>query len=139
MPRRPRHEEPGEYYHVVSRGNNKQVIFDDELRLLFLRLLHAIARAYDWRVLAFVPMANHYHFVLQIGVRGLSAGMCVLNTRFARASNSRFERINHCLGQRFWSAHLETEHHLLNSIRYCYWNPPRALICADPRDSNWTS
>jgi putative transposase len=139
MPRRPRHQEIGAYYHVVSRGNNKHVIFDDELRGLFLRTLQAVARANEWRVLAFALMRNHYHLVLKIGVHGLSGGMCVLNTRFARSSNSRFERINHCFGQRFWSAHLETEHYLLNSVRYCHWNPPRAGICTEPSDSNWTS
>jgi putative transposase len=139
MPRRPRHQDPGAYYHVVSRGNNKQAIFDDELRHLFLRSPHVVARTNHWLVLAFALMRNHYHLVLQLGDNGLSDGMCVLNTRFARSSNSRFDRINHCLGQRFWSAHLGTEHHLLNSVRYCHWNPPRAQICAEPSDSNWTS
>jgi REP element-mobilizing transposase RayT len=139
VPRRPRHQECDAYYHIVSRGNNKQVIFDEELRRLFLHTLQGVARAHDWRVLAFALMRNHYHLVVKIGARGLSDGMCVLNTRFARASNGRFERINHCFGRRFWSAHLETEHHLLNSVRYCHWNPPRAQVCAEPGDSAWTS
>ena len=139
MPRRPRHQEPGAYYHVVARGNNKQLIFDDELRRLFLNLVKLASATYDWRVLAFALMRNHYHLVLKIGDPGLSDGMWALNTRFAKASNSRFGRINHCLGRRFWSAQLETEHYLLSSVRYCYWNPPRARICAEPSDSTWTS
>ena len=139
MPRRPRHQESGAYYHVATRGNNKQVIFDDELRALFLATVQMVARSLDWRVLAFALMRNHYHLVLKIGSRGLSDGMCVLNTRFARASNNRYDRINHCFGQRFWSAHLDTEHYLLNSVRYCHWNPPRAQLCADPSGSTWTS
>jgi len=139
MPRYQRHQEPGAYYHVCTRGNNKHAIFDDELRHLFLRLVQTVAEAYDWRVLAFALMGNHYHLVLRIGDRELSDGMCVLNTRFARSSNSRFDRINHCFGQRFWSAHLDTEHYVLNSVRYCHWNPPRAKVCAEPRDSIWTS
>jgi putative transposase len=139
MARRPRHQQNGASYHVVSRGNNKQVIFDDELRRLFLRTVQSIADALDWRVLAFALMGNHYHLVLKIGSLGLSDGMCVLNRQFARSSNSRFERINHCFGNRFWSAHLETEHYLLNSVRYCHWNPPRAKLCADPSGSAWTS
>jgi putative transposase len=139
VPRRPRHQQPGAYYHVVSRGNNKQVIFDDELRALFLRTLELVSAACEWRVLAFALMRNHYHLVLRIGAGGLSEGMCVLNTRFARASNGRFGRINHCLGQRFWNAHLETEHYLLNSVRYCHWNPPRANVCSEPHESSWTS
>src|SRR4051812_39189369 len=139
MPRKLRHQQSGAYYHVVSRGNNRQSIFDDELRRLFLQTMDAVAAAYDWRVLAFALMRNHYHLVLKVGTCGLSDGMCVLNARFARSSNSRFVRINHCFGQRFWNAHLDTEHYVLNSVRYCHWNPPRARICAEPSDSMWTS
>jgi putative transposase len=139
MPRRARHQEPGSYYHVATRGNNKQAVFDDELRLLFLAIVQSASITFDWHVLAFALMRNHYHLVLRIGSEGLSDGMCLLNTRFARASNSRFERINHCFGNRFWSAHLETQHYLLNSVRYCHWNPPRAKLCAEPSGSTWTS
>jgi putative transposase len=139
MPRPPRHQEPYAYYHVASRGNDKQIIFDDVLRSFFLARLAITAERYEWRVLAHALMRNHFHFVLRLGERGLSDGMCELNNAFARASNARFGRINHCFGQRFWSAHLETEHHLLNSIRYAMWNPPRAGRCADPSGSRWTS
>jgi len=66
MPRRPRHQQNGASYHVVSRGNNKQVIFDDDLRRLFLRTVQSIADALDWRVLAFALMRNHYHLVLKM-------------------------------------------------------------------------
>ena len=139
MPRRHRHQEPGENYHVISRGNNKQTIFDEELRTLFLSSLLRVSVAYEWRVLAYALMGNHYHLVLRIGEHGLSDGMFQLNNGFARASNSRFDRINHCFGQRFWSAHLDTPEYLLTSIRYGMWNPPRAAECSDPGGSTWTS
>ena len=139
MGRKLRHQEPGAYYHVVSRGNNKQPIFDDELRALFLRSLLRISVACDWRVLAYALMDNHYHLVLRIGERGLSDGMFQLNHGFARASNIQFDRINHCFGQRFWSAHLDTPEYLVASIRYAMWNPPRAAECSDPAGSTWTS
>jgi putative transposase len=139
MSRKPRHQEAGEYYHVVCRGNNKQVIFDDELRRLFLQRLLSASVHFEWRVLAFALMRNHYHLVLKIGDYGLSDGMCGLNGWFARCSNGRFNRINHCFGQRFWSAHLETQPYVLNSVRYCHWNPSRAKLCGEPSGSTWTS
>jgi putative transposase len=139
MPRPPRHEAPGAYYHVVSRGNNRHAIFDDELRSLFVRIAAPIARHHAWHVLAFALMRNHFHLVLQIGERGISNGMCELNGRFARASNARFGRINHCFGRRFWSTELETDAHMLESVRYAMWNPARAGLGTHPRDSRWTS
>jgi REP element-mobilizing transposase RayT len=139
MGRELRHQESGAYYHVVSRGNNKQTIFDNELRDLFLRGLLRVSVAHEWRVLAYALMNNHYHLVLRIGEYGLSSGMFQLNHGFARASNIQFERINHCFGQRFWSAHLDTPEYLLASIRYGMWNPPRVTECSDPAGSTWTS
>jgi putative transposase len=139
MARKPRHQEPGAYYHVVSRGNNKQAIFDEELRALFLKSLLRVSVSHEWRVLAYALMGNHYHLVLKIGQAGLSAGMFELNNGFARASNARFERINHCFGRRFWSAHLDRPDYLLASIRYGMWNPPRAAECGEPAGSRWTS
>jgi REP-associated tyrosine transposase len=139
MPRRPRHQEAGAHYHVVSRGNNKQTIFDEELRAVFLSSLLRVSVAHEWRVLAYALMGNHYHLVLRIDDRGLSDGMFELNNGFARASNNRFDRVNHCFGQRFWSAHLDTNEYLFSSIRYGMWNPPRAAKCSDPAGSTWTS
>jgi putative transposase len=139
VPRPPRIEVPGGYYHVVTRGNSKQPIFDDELRGLFLQMTSRIADRFGWVVYAYALMSNHYHLVLQIGSGGLSAGMCELNGGFARSSNARFGRSDHCFGRRFWSALLESDRHLLASVRYACWNPPRTGECGDPSESPWTS
>ena len=139
MPRYPRDETPGAYFHVVSRGNNRQPIFDDALRGYFLERLEAVRREHDWFVYAYALMTNHFHLILEIGTYGISAGMQQLNFSFAKASNARFERINHCVGDRFWSARLKTDRHLMSSIRYTLWNPARAGIGAHPAESHWTS
>jgi len=139
MPRERRVVEPGGYYHVVSRGNNKQPIFDADLRALFLLQLARITRRFGLKVVAWALMTNHFHLVLRLAEGGLSEGMHELNTGFARASNARFGRINHCLGRRFWSVHIDTESHLLATIRYVMWNPVRAGAARHPADSSWTS
>jgi REP element-mobilizing transposase RayT len=115
------------------------VIFDDTLRRLHLLHLGEIAPAFDWEVYAWALMSNHYHMVFKIGELGLSEGMHQLNLRLARASNGRFGRINHCLGQRYWSTHIESDQHFFASVRYTLWNPVRAGIGAHPGDSGWTS
>jgi REP-associated tyrosine transposase len=139
MPRPPRTIAPGAFYHVVTRGNNHQRVFDDVLRAFFVPTLGRVGRRMGWQVYGWAVMDNHYHAVLQVGDAGLSSGMCELNTLLARASNVRLGRIDHCFGRRYWCAHLRTEHHLLLSLRYAMWNPPRAGVCDEPGDSLWTS
>jgi len=131
--------EPYGMYHVVCRGNDKQVIFDDTLRGLYLFLLTQVARRFDWWVYAWALMSNHLHVVLQVTDKGLSEGMCELNTRFARASNARFGRINHCLGRRYWSDLIETDEHFRTCVGYVLWNPARAGLEEHPGNCNWTS
>ena len=124
---------PGPSYHIVSRGNNKQPIFDDALRELFPLQLDIVRRRFDWEVYASALMTNHFHLVLKIGDAGLSNGMRQLNTRFALASNAGSARINHCVGERFYSRQITSEHQLFASIRYTLWNPARAgSACVPP-------
>ena len=131
---------PGSY-HVVSRGNNRQPIFDDVLRKGFLVQLGLVARLFDWQILAWALMTNHFHLGLDVGQEGLAKGMHRLNLAFAIASNARFGRINHCFGNRYWSKDtpVESDRHLYNSVRYALWNPARAGVVTNPFESDWTS
>jgi len=138
MPRKPRLQDPG-LYHVGSRGNNKQPIFDDLIRELVLHKLCFIASEYEWSILAWALMTNHFHLVIRVGDSGLAAGMQRLNLFLATISNSRFSRTNHCVGDRYWNRPLETDARVLVCLRYVMWNPVRANLVDDPADSTWTS
>jgi putative transposase len=138
MARGRRVEDPG-FYHLVARGNNKQQIFDDYLRPVFLIQLADVAARVGWLIQAWALMSNHFHLVLQCGELGLADGMKRLNLNFALKSNARFGRINHCFGARYWSTPIKSEEHLFRSIRYTLWNPARAGIGMHPAESNWTS
>jgi putative transposase len=142
MAYKPRIEVPHAYYHVVARGNNKRRIFEDSFdRRMFLLILTAVARRYGWSILAYCLMDNHYHVLLQLGAceRGLSRGMCVLNTGHAVEYNRRHGRINHLFGKRYWSVMLKTDEQLLTACRYVLLNPVRAGVVHAPRDWAWSS
>jgi putative transposase len=122
----PRDESPG-YHHVVARGNNKRVIYKrDNDRWFFCITFDRIAKKHGWTVVAYCLMKNHYHLVIKVGEKGLSDGMCELNTAYATWFNAEQGRVNHLFGKRFWNRRLKSERELLTAVRYVVQNPRRA-------------
>ena len=62
MARPLRIEFPGAIYHVTSRGDRRESIFeDDEDRRTLLAVLAQTMARFDANVLAYCLMDNHYH------------------------------------------------------------------------------
>jgi putative transposase len=120
---KPRDESPG-YHHVVTRGNNKRVIYEETRdRLFFCATVNRIAEKYGWTIVAYCLMRNHYHLIIRVGDQGLSKGMCELNTAYAVHFNVWHGRVNHLFGKRFWNRRLRSDRALFNAVRYVVRNP----------------
>ncbi len=134
-----RDQSPG-YHHVVTRGNNRRTIFlGDRDRWFFCQTVDRVSKKFGWTVLAYCLMDNHYHLVITVGDRGLSAGMGELNTAYAVWFNQQHGRVNHLFGKRFWNRRLRTDGSVLNTIRYVIQNPRRAGIPGELESHTWTS
>jgi putative transposase len=140
MPRRLRNEYEDGYYHVHTRGNNKQPLYSDDLdRNVFLQFVARSQEKYDWIIFEWCLMTNHYHFVVRITEKGLAQGISELNGSFARWSNLRHGRCDHLFGKRYTSNEITTDAHLLGACRYVVLNPVRAGLCRHPMDWRWSS
>lgn len=140
MSRPLRNAYPGGYFHVNTRGNNKQTIYLDGVdRYWFLEMFGKATVRYEWSIYAYCLMTNHYHVVLQIPEGGLSEGMCELNGGFARWSNIRHGRCDHLFGKRFGSREITTDEYLLEACRYVVLNPVRAGLVKRPEEWSWSS
>ena len=62
MARRARVEYPGAFYHVITRGNQRQRIFrDDRDREKYLEILSSLNNQFSFRISAFV--LNHVYLL----------------------------------------------------------------------------
>jgi REP-associated tyrosine transposase len=137
---KPRVEIPDGYYHLCTRGNDKQPIFFQNVdREVFLLGLTRTSQRYGWTIFAYCLMTNHYHLVLRISDGGLARGMCELNGGYALGFNARYRRSNHVFGRRFHDVIIDSDEQLLESCRYDVLNPVRAGMYPEPGDWRWSS
>jgi REP element-mobilizing transposase RayT len=66
---------PGGFYHLGSRGNNRQPLYwvDDD-RSDFLGLLAEVVQRWEWIVLTYCLMPNHFHLVVHVPQAGSPRG-----------------------------------------------------------------
>lgn len=130
----------GASFHVVARGNNRQLMFlDDEDRARFVELLVEVAGSAGWRGYAYCLMGNHFHLAFMTPDGDLPEGMRDLLGRYARWFNRAHRRSGHVFGGRYRSAPIESDGHLHAVIRYVARNPVAAGLIADPVDWEWGS
>jgi putative transposase len=130
----------GAIYHVMSRGNRKADIFEDDVdRRRFVKLVGEAAGRYRLLCHSYCLMANHYHVVIECSDTNLSAAMNWLNGVFAQYSNRRHGRTGHLLQGRFKSVLIGDDAYLRAANTYVLMNPVRAGIVEDPSEWSWSS
>lgn len=68
MPRTPRQKSESGIYHIMLRGINQQVIFeDDEDYEKFIETLKAYKEISRYKIFAYCLMSNHIHILLKVG------------------------------------------------------------------------
>lgn len=141
MPRSPRFFENGATYHVTCRGNNRELIFFNDLDYQqYLRYLAEYQAQFGFKVLGYCLMPNHVHLLLQPSVHAtLSQIMLCLSGRYTQYSNRRHERVGHLFQGRFHSRLIKNDQYLLAVSRYVHLNPTKALLCQEPEDYPWSS
>jgi putative transposase len=140
MAKTPRLQIPGGVYHVMSRGNGRAAIFEDDADYAtFLRHLAKVVERFGWLCHGFCLMPNHVHLLLETPDPNLAAGMQVLNLSYARYFNWRKRRVGHVFQGPYRDVLVRRDAHLLELCRYIALNPVRAGLVTDPADWPWAS
>jgi putative transposase len=130
----------GALYHVTSRGDRREPIFEDDAdRQALLDVLAQGVERFDAVVLAYCLMGNHYHFVLQTHQPNLSRLMRQINGVYTQAYNRRHGKIGHLFQGRFKAVLVDEDAYLLEVCRYVDLNPVRAGMVRRPHDWAWSS
>ena len=140
MSRPLRIEFPGAVYHVTSRGDRREPIFDDDLdRQVFLEIVGGALDRFDACALAYCLMGNHYHLVLHTRRANLSLLMRHINGVYTQAYNRRHHKVGHLFQGRFKAILVDRDAYLLEVCRYVDLNPVRADMVSHPDDWPWSS
>lgn len=140
MARPARIQFPGALYHITSRGNRQEDIYDDDIdRASFLEVLGNTCQQYHWICHAYCLMSNHYHLLIETPEGNLSRGMRQLNGVYTQTCNRRHNRVGHLFQGRYKAILVEKESYLLELARYIVLNPVRARIVKKAGTWAWSS
>lgn len=140
MARPLRLEYPGALYHVTSRGDRREPIYDDDGdRTNWLEVLSKVCQRFNWRVHAYCLMDNHYHIVIETPEGNLSKGMRQLNGVYTQCYNRQHDRVGHVFQGRYKAILVDKENYLLELCRYVVLNPVRAHMITNVTEWPWSS
>lgn len=139
MPRTAREHSQFGYIHVICRGINKQVLFEEDRDYSFyLYLLEKYSRETGVTVNAYCLMDNHVHLLLCDLDRCVATMMKKIGVAYAGYFNRKYERTGHLFQGRFHSVPIENEIALKTVFRYILQNPKKAGIC-NVDEYRWSS
>ncbi len=142
MPRTARIAPKEHVYHVLTRGNNRQDVFEDEDDFRkYLDILLRYKEKYHFKLYHYVMMTNHVHLVIEPseGGGGLSEIMKGINLAYAQHYKRKYSHIGHFWQDRYKSIIISKDDYLLACGSYVELNPVRAKMVEEPKDYIWSS
>jgi len=141
MPRTARGLVDNEVYHVLNRGNARQVVFAGNADYAeFIKLLRLAKAQYPVSMLAYCVMPNHFHLIVRASQADmLSQFMRWLSTSHVRRHHQRKGTCGHVWQGRYKSFRIKADGHLLMVMRYVERNPVRAGLVEHAVDWPWSS
>lgn len=139
MPRSARRGSKTGYLHLIIRGNNRQILFEDEEdRKFFIKRFGQYCRETGIWISAYCLMENHVHMLVNDQNGTVGTMMSRLDSSYARYYNGKYERCGHLFQGRYLSEPIDNEVYLLTVFRYILNNPWKARICP-ASEYRWSS
>lgn len=110
MPRQARKKSDSGIYHIMMRGINRQIIFQDEEDYSkFLQTLERYKEKSGYKIYAYCLMGNHIHLLLKVDIEPLGQLMRRLCGSYVYWYNRKYQRIGYLFQDRFKSEVVEND------------------------------
>ena len=140
MPRQARKRSSSGIYHIMLRGINRQIIFEDrEDYQRFFDTLKKYKAVSGYTIYAYCLMSNHVHILLKAGQEDLDLIIKRIAGSYVYWYNWKYGRVGHLFQDRFKSEPIETDEYFLTVLRYIHQNPLKANICKKLEDYAYSS
>jgi len=126
---------------ITARTNNREFFFIpmEDVWGIFEDVLYLTHKLFDFSILQFLLMHNHFHMIGLDPNLNLSVAMQFLMRETSHAIAKKAGRINRVWGRPFHSSIITTPVYFLHAYKYNYRNPVTAGICENPLDYPWST
>jgi putative transposase len=140
MPRQARQQSQSRIYHLILRGINKQVIFeDDEDRARFMWCLQYYKELSQYKMYGYCLMNNHIHLLIKEGKEPIAKTMKRIGVSYVSWFNRKYGRCGHLFQDRFKSEAVESDEYFLMVLRYIHQNPMKTGEVKKIAAYHWSS
>jgi Transposase and inactivated derivatives len=124
MSRQARQQSQSGIYHLIFRGINKQVIFEeDKDREKFIWSLGYYKELSQCKIYAYCLMDNHIHLLIKEGKEPIGDTVKRIGVSYVSWFNRKYKRCGHLFQDRFKSEAVEDDEYYLMILRYIHQNP----------------
>lgn len=140
MARALRIEFPNAFYHVMSRGVEKRIIYKNHRdKYRFLQILEESVQKHSLHIFAYCLMNNHFHLLLKTPNGNLSNAMHFINSSYVIYFNKKWDRVGHLFSSRYKAILVDKDSYAMGLSRYIHLNPVKANIVPKPELYKWSS
>lgn len=142
MPRKKREKSPMDLYHIVLRGTNQQVLFENhsDNERMIMHIIKA-KNLVPFELHAYCLMSNHVHLLIKACYEDVPIMVHNIKTTYARKYNIKVSRTGSLFESRYGSKAIYTSRQYRNTVRYIHQNPFRAKLIhmQDLHKYKWSS
>ncbi len=128
MARHARKKSSTQTYHVVIKGADRQLLFEESKDYIkYLDILEFYKDQLKFEIYAYCLMSNHVHLLLRHpNTVSLESIFRHINTTYACWFNAKYDRTGFVQDGRYYSEPVESDNALLTIVRYIHYNPSKA-------------